>query len=618
MIVALRHMLGAVAGALGLLAATALSANAEKFAIVVAIEDYQFTEDVAYAKADADAIEDLLVNVHGVPRANVTRLDNASLAGLRSLFGDAGAPGRIGGFVRPGASELYVYFAGHGSREVTGAALSSTPYLLASDTDPTALRTTGYSLDGLVSQLRDLRARVMPEGQVTLILESCFSGRSNAGELVTGRSAPLHGQPVVVSSRLGEKVDGISILAAAQGDEYAVWDTQHGMSVFTDALVAGLYGEADDPQFGGDGDGTIATAELERFVLARIARRLDVVAPGTRQTPDFLTPNEVLLERSPAREGRSWVDAVKRRHSETIKATLLLAEPEEEAMAEYLRTCLYCPRKDELSGQLSSMRERAQICSVEETTSQTLLATGSAGQIEAFLGACTCCARRAELQRRQREQSRLAARTPAPSTPVAPPVPAQSPSNPQLSSLEDGADDDDSGRGRGRGRGRGGDDARTRSDRSADLADLTRRLQAELVRHGCLTGSVDGQWGPASSRALQSFAKATKRRLDLVRPSEAALEAAEAENNRVCASATAVRSAPAEPRPAVNQPSIGYQPAYQAPRTSAGAPAAPRSSGGVSGAFTAPVLNCRTLCANRVGSAYAQCVGESRQRGICH
>ena len=64
--------------------------------------------------------------------------------------------------------------------------------------------------------------------------------------------------------------------------------------------------------------------------------------------------------------------------------------------------------------------------------------------------------------------------------------------------------------------------------------DLTRPLQAQLKRIGCLHGAVDGVWGPGSRAALAKFIRRAGLRLDSNEPSQEALNAASAKRSGFC------------------------------------------------------------------------------------
>jgi len=65
-------------------------------------------------------------------------------------------------------------------------------------------------------------------------------------------------------------------------------------------------------------------------------------------------------------------------------------------------------------------------------------------------------------------------------------------------------------------------------------ADITKSVQAELRRVGCLTGNVDGDWNAASQRSLTLFNRYAGTRLDAKVASIDTLDAVKLKSSRVC------------------------------------------------------------------------------------
>jgi hypothetical protein len=65
-------------------------------------------------------------------------------------------------------------------------------------------------------------------------------------------------------------------------------------------------------------------------------------------------------------------------------------------------------------------------------------------------------------------------------------------------------------------------------------ADLTRSVQTELRRVGCLTAPADGDWNPTSQRSLSQFNKNAGTRLDVKTVNADTLDAIKQKSSRVC------------------------------------------------------------------------------------
>lgn len=264
----------------------AIRAGDKRYALLVGVGDYDHTVDVRFVEENLDAVETMLREVFYVPQANIRRITDPTVTDLKTLFGFAsGEPGDFAGlgFKEPDA-EFFVYFIGHGSRDLRAAGTSdaaeSEGFLLGTDSQPAHLSFTAYSYDTLIANLDALKTQKFKDGRVVLLLESCFSGESNDGPL-----NPTMGPMIDVVEGLDKphaRYDVVSI-AAAGADTPAYWDEERRIGLFTDALTRGLSGDADGERQG-DEDGVISMAELEAF-LARSVPARALQLNKSRQVP---------------------------------------------------------------------------------------------------------------------------------------------------------------------------------------------------------------------------------------------------------------------------------------------------------------------------------------------
>jgi hypothetical protein len=68
----------------------------------------------------------------------------------------------------------------------------------------------------------------------------------------------------------------------------------------------------------------------------------------------------------------------------------------------------------------------------------------------------------------------------------------------------------------------------------APQADLTKSVQSELRRVGCLTAAADGEWNAASQRSMALFNRHAGTRFDVKLASLDALDAIKLKSSRVC------------------------------------------------------------------------------------
>ncbi len=207
--------------------------------------------DVVPAYADAAAFRQYAVQALGVREGNIIDLRDATHAQMVRVFGSQNNHrGQLSDWVRPGRSRVYVFYSGHGA---PGGADGSA-YLVPSDADATRIELNGYRLDTLYGNLSKLDAR-----SITVVLEACFSGNSEAGTLIANAS------PVFIQPRAAEVPGNLTVISAGSADQIASWEEDKSHGLFTKYYLTGMSGAADAAPFG-NGDGTVEHAELRRYL----------------------------------------------------------------------------------------------------------------------------------------------------------------------------------------------------------------------------------------------------------------------------------------------------------------------------------------------------------------
>jgi len=223
------------------------------YAVVVGIGKYREKLPAAdYADKDAALVAEYLTKVLGYPEENVIlRLnERATRTDLAKYFEEW-----LKNNVEEGAS-VFIYYSGHGTPNTK----SGEAYLVPYDGDPTFVDSTAYPLKHLYAALDKLPAK-----DVTVVLDSCFSGAGGRSVLAKG-ARPLVGK-IDTQAASGKTV----VLAASGGDEISNSYEEKGHGLMTYFFLKGLHGEAD-----ADKDGGIEMAELFEYVkpnVQRVARR---------------------------------------------------------------------------------------------------------------------------------------------------------------------------------------------------------------------------------------------------------------------------------------------------------------------------------------------------------
>lgn len=238
--------------------------NRDAIAVIIGNRRYAHgLPEVRYAENDAEAVRRFVVDLLGYRDGNIIDLRNASQAEMLSVFGSANDHrGKLWSWIRPGVSDLFVYYSGHGVpglRDRRG-------YLLPVDADPATPAINGYPLDLLLSNLSRLDAR-----STVVMIDACFSGGSAAGWLIPSAS------PVYVRTEAPADPGGMVVVTAARGDQVASWDDAARQGLFTRHMLDALAGGAADRAAQGNGDGSVTLGELEAYLddaMTYAARRL--------------------------------------------------------------------------------------------------------------------------------------------------------------------------------------------------------------------------------------------------------------------------------------------------------------------------------------------------------
>ncbi|OGW70343.1 MAG: hypothetical protein A3A88_09095 [Nitrospirae bacterium RIFCSPLOWO2_01_FULL_62_17] len=241
------------------------------YAVVIGIEQYREKLPTAdFADRDATLMGEYLTKVLGYPEENViVRInDKAARTDLEKYF-EGWLPNNV-----EKDSSVFVYYSGHGAPNPK----SGDAYLVPYDGDPTFVEKTAYPLKRLYAALDKLPAK-----DVTVVLDSCFSGAGGRSVLAEGaRPMGLSLETALVAG--GKTV----VLAASSGDQISSTFKDKGHGLLTYYFLKGLQGEGDM-----DKDGAIEMAELYDYVkpnVQRIARK----QYNNEQTPQLLASPDVL------------------------------------------------------------------------------------------------------------------------------------------------------------------------------------------------------------------------------------------------------------------------------------------------------------------------------------
>ena len=252
--------------------------NRDGVAVVIGVQNYKDKDvpSVEYALNDAQLFKDYLQTALGYREGNIIYLENATKADLEKVFGTSdNHAGQLSDYVKKDKSDVFVYYTGHGAPDLQ----TKQAYLVPADADPNYVKLGGYALEVFYDNLSRLPAR-----HINVVLDACFSGRSDKGMIIS-KASPLMIAPILPGS------DNIDVFSSSKADEISSWYPEKRHSLFTYFFLKGLQGAADKNK-----DRAITAAELDEYVAENVpyyARRLY----GRKQTPAFTGQEDRVVSR---------------------------------------------------------------------------------------------------------------------------------------------------------------------------------------------------------------------------------------------------------------------------------------------------------------------------------
>jgi len=229
--------------------------NPDAVAVVIGISKYKNLPSVDFARRDAETVKNYLVRSLGYETNRIIELydgdaDRTSL--VTALYDD------LRDRVKPGVSDVFIYYSGHGMPDVDAKEAVKDAYLAPYDYRDKSTKRTGIALKELYEQLKNLDAN-----SVTLVMDTCFSGSTEKGSLIKGVSSAV----LEVSNPMLKVKNGVQF-SASSSKEVARWYDKKRHGLFTYYFLQGLRGKADT-----NGDGVITKKELEDYVNRNVAEQ---------------------------------------------------------------------------------------------------------------------------------------------------------------------------------------------------------------------------------------------------------------------------------------------------------------------------------------------------------
>jgi uncharacterized caspase-like protein len=237
-------------------------------AVIAGVDRYQDADidDLSFARADALAVAELLHRLHPTEvDAEVLVDEHVTRRNLMVAIGE-----KLPQVTSEGDIVL-LYFAGHGSPEITAEIDDAARYLVLHDTEYDSVFATGLDME---RELPRLFERIHRPRLVLMLIDACFSGRAGGrtfeGPRLRTERSHVRGQRVSLKGlELGE---GRLMIGACDDHQVAREEATLGHGVFTHYLLKG-------PAVA-DGSETVGILRLYEDIAAAVR-----VHTGGRQTP---------------------------------------------------------------------------------------------------------------------------------------------------------------------------------------------------------------------------------------------------------------------------------------------------------------------------------------------
>lgn len=229
--------------------------NTNTFVVIIANENYDELEPVAFAHNDGGKFREYCIETLGIPEERISYYPDATSGRMKRALRDL----RDNTAVFSNANVIF-YYAGHGMNDEK--TLDS--YLIPSDGSATE-SSLNYKTEDLYNQLSNMNCE-----SIYVFMDACFSGSVRGdGMLISARGTAR------VSKNAKPAGSNMVIFSAAQGDETAhpYKEKKHGL--FTYFLLKKLKETA----------GNVTLGELDEYITTNV-RQISVSVNKKIQTPN--------------------------------------------------------------------------------------------------------------------------------------------------------------------------------------------------------------------------------------------------------------------------------------------------------------------------------------------
>jgi len=211
--------------------ADAEAVDNKKWLFIIAIENYEYTDPVAYSANSGRSIKEVMKKRLGIDEKNVRTL-------------------------------VYFYYSGHG---IPVPSQDNAPYMLAQDMNPAYMEDKRFKLQNIYKFLSDSKA-----SSVVAIVDSCFSGGTDNHALIKGVAATRIKPKQVTFNK-----DKMIVISAGSGTQYSNKYDKKSNRLFSYYVMRGLIDNNSDMQ------------ELYDYVKSNVQQKSYEMGASYEQVPVY-------------------------------------------------------------------------------------------------------------------------------------------------------------------------------------------------------------------------------------------------------------------------------------------------------------------------------------------
>ncbi|WP_229860113.1 caspase family protein [Candidatus Sulfurimonas baltica] len=193
-----------------------------KWLFIVGIENYEYTDPVAFSANSAKEFKSVIEKRLGIPESNIRTLINRGATSSKIDYNLKDMLRRV-----KSGDTVYFYYSGHG---IPVPAQDNAPYMLAQDMNPAYIDDERFKLQNIYKKLSNSKAT-----KIVAFIDSCFSGGTDNQALIKGVAATRI-KPKSVTFNKNKMV----VISAGSGTQYSNKYDEKSNRLFSYYLMRGL------------------------------------------------------------------------------------------------------------------------------------------------------------------------------------------------------------------------------------------------------------------------------------------------------------------------------------------------------------------------------------------